>query len=38
MYSTNIEGKSLVADRFSTTLKKENLQIHDLNIKKYVYW
>ena len=28
-------GESVVAERFN--LKEQNLQIHDLNIKKYVY-
>ena len=37
MYSTNNEGKSVVAERFIRTLKKQNLQIHDSNIKKCVY-
>ena len=37
MYSTNNEGKSVVAERFIRTLKKQNLKIHDSNIKKCVY-
>ena len=37
MYSTNDEGKSVVAERFIRTLKSKNLQIHDFNIKKCVY-
>ena len=35
MYSTHNEGKSIVAERFIGTLKK-NSQIDDLNIKKCV--
>ena len=34
MYSTHNEGKSVVAERF---IKEQNLQIHDINIKKCVY-
>ena len=37
MYSTYDEGKSSVGERFIRTLKKQNLQIYDFNIKKYVY-
>ena len=37
MYSTHNEGKSAVAERFMRTLKKQSLQIHDLNIKKCLY-
>ena len=37
MYSTHNEGESVVAERFVRTLKKQNLQIHDFNIKKCVY-
>ena len=38
MYSTHNERKSVVAERFIRTLKnKQNLQIHDFNIKKCVY-
>ena len=36
MYSTHNEGKSVVAERFIRTIKK-NPQIHDFNIKKCVY-
>ena len=36
MYSAHIEGKSVVAEKFSRTLKEQNLQIHDCNIKKCV--
>ena len=38
MYSINNEGKSIVAERFIRTLKNNNLQIHDFNIKNGVYW
>ena len=38
MYSTHNEGKSVVTERFITTLKKQNLQIFDFNFKKCVYW
>ena len=37
MYSTHVEGKSVAAERFIRTVKKQNLQIHDFNIKKCVY-
>ena len=37
IYSTHNEGKSVLAERFIRTLKKQNLQIHDFNIKKCVY-
>ena len=37
MYSTHNEGKSVVAERFIRTLKKQNLQIYDFNIKKCLY-
>ena len=33
IYSTHNEGQSVVVERFI----KQNLQIHDLNIKKRVY-
>ena len=36
MYSTHNEGKSVVAERFIRTLKK-NLYVYDFNIKKCVY-
>ena len=36
MHSTHNEGKSVVAERFIRRLKKQNLQIHDFNIKKCV--
>ena len=32
MYSTNNKGKSVLAERFIRTLKRQNLQIHDFNI------
>ena len=34
MYSTNNEGKSVLAEIF---IKEHNLQIYDFNIKKCVY-
>ena len=36
MYSIHNEGKSIAAERFIRTLKK-NLQIHDFDIEKCVY-
>ena len=36
MYSTNNEGKSVIAERFIRTLKNK-IYIHDFNIKKCVY-
>ena len=35
MYSMHNEGKSVIAERFITTLKNK---IFDFNIKKHVYW
>ena len=37
MYSTYNEGKSVAAERFISTLKEQNLQIHDFNIKKCLH-
>ena len=37
MYSTHIEGKSVVAEIFFRTLKTKNLQTYGFNIKKCVY-
>ena len=37
MYSTYKKGKFVVAERFIRTLKKQNIQIYDFNIKKCVY-
>ena len=37
MYSAHNEEKSVGAERFISTLKKQNLQIHEFNIKKSVY-
>ena len=36
MYSTHKKGKSVVAKNFKN-FNEENLQIHDLNIKNYLY-
>ena len=36
MYSAHNEGKSVIAERFIRTLKKQNLQIYDVDIKKWV--
>ena len=36
MYSTHIEGKSVVAERFIRTLKNK-IYKYDFNIKKCVY-
>ena len=37
MYSTDNEGKSILAERCIRTIKKQDLQIHDFNIKKCLY-
>ena len=37
MYSTHIEGKSVVAERFIRTLKNKIFKTHDFNIDTYVY-
>ena len=37
MYSTHNERKPVVAQRFIKNLKKQNLQIHDFNIKNCLY-
>ena len=37
MYSAHNGRKSVVAERFIRTLKKQNLQTHDFNMKKYTY-
>ena len=37
MYSTNDEGKSVVAERFITTLKKNKIYKHMSSVSKNVY-
>ena len=37
MYSTNDEGKSVVAERFITTLKKNKIYKHMSFVSKNVY-
>ena len=38
MYSTHNEVKSVVAERFIRTFRKQDLQAYNCNIKKYVHW
>ena len=38
MYSLHNKKESVIAEKLIRTLKNRNVQIHDFDIKKCVYW